>query len=100
MKPENLVPLLTVAILAGAYLKLPWLIYFATILLAAILIAYWYKERSLTGVSYTRRFHYTRGFPGEKTTVALEVENAKRLPLSWLHAVMTGRRRCRSAAII
>ncbi len=87
MKPENLVPLLTVAILAGAYLKLPWLIYFAAILLAAILIAYWYKERSLTGVSYTRRFHYTRGFPGEKTTVALEVENAKRLPLSWLHAI-------------
>jgi hypothetical protein len=35
-------------------------------------------------VSYRRRFHFTRGFPGERFPVRLEVENQKWLPLSWL----------------
>ena len=37
-----------------------------------------------TASSYTRRFHYTRGFPGEKTEVRSTVVNNKLLPVSWL----------------
>jgi uncharacterized protein (DUF58 family) len=35
-------------------------------------------------VQYFRKFYYTRGFPGEKIPIQLEVINNKFLPISWL----------------
>ena len=44
----------------------------------------WWRLHSLDGVTYKRRPHYTRSFPGERVDLRLEVENRKLLPISWL----------------
>ncbi len=87
MRVENWLPLLIVVFLMGAYLNLPWMVFFSTAISSVIGIAQLWKERSTKDVIYTRRFHYIRGFPGEQTTVQLEVQNNKWLPLSWLRVV-------------
>lgn len=47
-------------------------------------LAHGWQKHALNGVSYRRRFHYTRAFPGETVALRLEVENRKILPISWL----------------
>lgn len=47
-------------------------------------LAFWWRKQSLNSVHYQRKFHYTRGFPEEDTTVQVQVENLKLLPVSWL----------------
>jgi len=50
-------------------------------------LARWWQRHSLDHVTYRRRFFYRRGFPGERLSMQLEVENRKFLPISWLRVV-------------
>ncbi len=84
MTPINWLPLLIVAFLAGAYLRLPWLVIFSSAVMLVIGLASLWKHYALERVNYVRRWHYRRGFPGESTEVRIEVENRKWLPVSWL----------------
>lgn len=65
-------------------MKEPFLITLSTALFVIIGVAWWWQKRSLLGVNYRRRFHYTRGFPGERINLQVEAENQKLLPISWL----------------
>jgi len=77
---------LILVFLAGVLLRLPWLIYFSVAVSLVMFLAHQWRRRALDRVHYTRRFHYTRGFPGEETEVRITVENNKLLPVSWLRA--------------
>ena len=70
----------------GVVLRLPMLVALAAALFVVQGVAVWWKNHSLDGVSYRRKFYYTRGFPEEQTSVQIEVENRKLLPVSWLQA--------------
>jgi uncharacterized protein (DUF58 family) len=69
---------------AGVLLRAPLVVLFSTALAVILGIMYWWQKHALDGVTYRRRFHYTRGFPGEQVRLRLEVENLKLLPISWL----------------
>lgn len=78
--------LLIFIFLIGILLDAPWLIYFSAAVLVIIWLSFWWRDQALKGVSYRRRFHYTRGFPGEKSEVRLTIANQKILPVSWLRS--------------
>ncbi len=84
MTPINWLPLLVIAFLVGAYLRLPWLVVISSAVMLVIGLATLWKRYALVQISYLRRFRYRRGFPGESTQVRIEVENRKWLPISWL----------------
>ncbi|MGE5221483.1 MAG: DUF58 domain-containing protein, partial [Omnitrophica WOR_2 bacterium] len=71
-------------LILGIIFKSPAMVALVTAVLAIMGVAYWWQKHSLDGVFYRRRFHYTRGFPGEKIDLRMEIENRKFLPLSWL----------------
>lgn len=75
---------LVLVFLAGVLAQDIWLIYFSAGVSLIFLIAHLWRRGALNNVHYTRRFHYTRGFPGEKTALTITVENKKILPISWL----------------
>jgi uncharacterized protein (DUF58 family) len=77
-------PLLLILILLGVVLQEPFLITLATALFVVLGVAWWWRKRSLEGVSYQRRLYFTRGFPGEQVDLQVDVENRKLLPISWL----------------
>lgn len=77
-------PLIIFLMIIGIVFKEPFLVSLSAALIVTIGVAWWWHTRSLIGVNYRRWFHYTRGFPGEKTTLRIEVENRKLLPISWL----------------
>ena len=77
-------PLLVILILIGVILQEPFLITLSSALFVVLGVAWWWRNHSLDGVSYRRRFHYTRGFPGEQVDLQVEVDNRKLLPISWL----------------
>lgn len=54
------------------------------ILLAVHLVASWWQQNALVGVTYLRSFDRTRVFPGEPVTMTITVNNHKPLPLTWL----------------
>lgn len=54
------------------------------ILLAIYLVASWWQQNALVGVTYLRHFDRTRVFPGEPVTMTIAVNNHKPLPLTWL----------------
>ncbi len=82
--PRRWLPFLGFLFLLGALLRLPPLSMLALALGVVLALASWWNARALDKVHYRRRFHYTRGFPGESAGMEIEVENAKVLPLSWL----------------
>lgn len=84
MPTERWFPLLAVIFIVGLMLRSPFLVALPTAMAVVLALASWWKKRALDGVTYRRRFHYTRGFPGESYPVRLEIENHKFLPLSWL----------------
>ncbi|GAB4522446.1 MAG: hypothetical protein Fur0018_04210 [Anaerolineales bacterium] len=84
MSPSRWLPFLGVIFLLGSVLSVPWLSTLAVSVGVIIGLAAWWQAHALDEVFYRRRFHYTRGFPAETTSVAVEVENRKFLPLSWL----------------
>ena len=84
MLAPSWLPLLLFLFLAGTALRAPWMIYFAVAVGVVMGAAHLWAKHALDRVTYRRRFHYRRGFPGETTSVSIEVENRKALPLSWL----------------
>jgi uncharacterized protein (DUF58 family) len=77
-------PILILLMLIGIVLKEPFLITLSASLLVIVGVAWWWKKKSLIGVTYRRQFQYTRGFPGERISLKIVVENRKILPISWL----------------
>jgi uncharacterized protein (DUF58 family) len=86
MAPSTWLPLLIVIFIAGALLQTSWLVVTSTAIMMVIGLAHLWRRYALKDVIYRRRWHYNRGFPGESTQVRIEIENKKRLPLSWLRA--------------
>ena len=84
MSAERWTPFLLLILIAGILLKVTLLVVLATALLMVLVVASWWRKHSLDNVSYHRRFHYTRAFPGEVIKLRIEVENRKLLPISWL----------------
>ncbi len=84
MDPKRWLPFLGVLFLLGVLTDTPFLSSLALAVGVVIALASWWRTHALDDVHYRRRFHYTRGFPGETTAVTIEVENRKLLPLSWL----------------
>jgi len=68
----------------GLTFRSPYLAALSFTLFVILGIANYWQRHSLDGVSYRRRFHYTRAFPEEQFPVNVEIENKKLLPLSWL----------------
>jgi len=81
--------LLAIPVILGAMLNQPWMITVAVSIAALMVAAHYWRQHALDHVHFRRRFHYTRGFPGETTDLRVEIENRKRLPVSWLKAVDT-----------
>lgn len=86
MSARSWLQVLVLVFLAGALLRQPWLIYFAVAVALIFFTAHQWRKRALDKIRYSRRFHYTRGFPGEETEARITIENKKLLPLSWLRA--------------
>jgi uncharacterized protein (DUF58 family) len=86
MAPRPWLQLLIIVFVGGTLLNFPWLVYFSTAVVVVMALSSYWRNHALDKIKYTRSFHYTRGFPGEKTTVSVTVENNKLLPVSWLSA--------------
>ncbi len=84
MDPKRWYPLLGGLFILGVFFRIPTLPALSTALAVVISVASWWRNRALDNVFYTRRWHFTRAFPGEEVDVQIEVENRKLLPLSWL----------------
>lgn len=54
------------------------------VLLLIVGVSTVWKNLSLAGVSYVRRFDRTRVFPGEPIVMTVTIQNDKALPLTWL----------------
>lgn len=78
--------LVTMAVLfiIGGYAKLSLFTTMITSSAFILLSAWLWSRNSLKGVIYRRRWKYQRGFPGEDTSVRIDVENRKLLPVPWL----------------
>ena len=86
MSATTWLQLLIFIFLGGVLLNFPWLVYFAVSVSLIMALAHFWRQHALDEVHYTRRFHFTRGFPGERTEVRLTIANEKLLPVSWLRA--------------
>lgn len=84
MSTQAWLQILSLVFLAGVLLRDTWLISFAVAVAVIFITANQWRRHALDNLKYTRRFHYTRGFPGEQTSVRVTVENNKLLPVSWL----------------
>ncbi len=78
------VPILIILMVIGIVIQESFLITLSASLLVIVGVAWWWNKQSLVNVTYQRHFHFTRGFPGERIKLGVEVENRKLLPLSWL----------------
>jgi uncharacterized protein (DUF58 family) len=81
---DRSLPILIMLMILGIALKEPFLITLGASLMVIVGVAWWWKKQSLNGVTYRRKFHFTRGFPGERINLLIEAENRKLLPISWL----------------
>lgn len=77
-------PIIGIILVLGIVLRVPLLVALPAALFVVFGVAGWWQKHSLDGITYRRRFHYTRAFPGESVALRVEVENRKFLPLSWL----------------
>lgn len=84
MPPAVWFPILLAAFFLGAFTHNGWLVTLSVVSAVFIGIALLWNRHALDQVNYRRRIRYRRGFPGEKTDLRLDVENNKRLPVSWL----------------
>lgn len=75
---------LLLVLLLGVILQISVLVGLSSALFVVFGIARWWSNHSLDGVTYVRRFFYSRAFPDEEIPCQIEVENKKFLPLSWL----------------
>ena len=84
MKPIYWLFLIIFLLIVGAILHLPWLSYFASAIGVVLLVSFLWRKYALSKITYSRKFVYSRGFPGETSQVRIQVENQKLLPISWL----------------
>ena len=84
MKPRAWFVPLALLILAGTLLRVSWLVSLGLAVSFVLGSAYWWQRQVLRNITYHRALTYTRGFPGETSTLRITVENQKRLPVSWL----------------
>lgn len=79
------VPLAFLFVIIGlAANRNPALLAIGLTLLAVHLVASWWQQNALVGVTYVRHFDRTRVFPGEPVSLTVAVDNHKPLPLTWL----------------
>lgn len=77
----------------GLLLFVGYLLQYPILVLTAVFFvvfrwgAHWYSRRALQDVEYRRRFSQRRTFPGEETTMTVEIANRKWLPVTWLAVV-------------
>lgn len=84
MTETRWLPFLALCFVIGVLARSPILVTFSVALAVAVFFARWWRSHALDGVTYARRWRYRRLFPGEKTTVRIDVENHKLLPVPWL----------------
>ncbi len=84
MPVRSWAPFLIVTFAAGLIFHSAVLISLPVVLGTILGVAIFWQSHALDKIHYRRRFHYRRGFPGEQTTVTIEVENQKILPIAWL----------------
>jgi uncharacterized protein (DUF58 family) len=79
--------LMGVAFAMALWLREPLLALLALMLALLAGLTWLWDRYALTEVSYVRRLGVSRMFVGEEMNLAIEVVNAKPLPLAWLKAV-------------
>lgn len=84
MEPKHWLPILGILFAFGVFMEVRSLTALTVLLAVVIGLTSWWQRRALKGVTYMRKPHYTRSFPGERVALKLEVENRKLLPISWL----------------
>lgn len=70
--------------LFGLIFRLPVLLAGAAAMLVVAAVCWAWNRVALDDVTYARLLSESRAFPGEEVTLTLEVQNRKRLPLTWL----------------
>lgn len=79
------IPLAFLFLILGFVLgRNPALLVLGAVLLLVVAVSTMWKNLSLLGVTYERRFDQTRVFPGEPIVMTVSVGNDKFLPLTWL----------------
>ncbi len=73
--------ILAVGLIAG---RNPALLALGALLLIVVGVSTIWRNLSLSGVTYQRRFDRSRVFPGEPVEMTITVMNGKSLPLTWL----------------
>ncbi len=73
-------------LLLGFISKTPGLLALSGMLLVALGLAWYWNRISLHEVSYRRKFHYWRAFPGEEFETEIRIDNNKWVPLAWLRS--------------
>jgi len=68
----------------GYLLHTPGLLAVAGLMGIVLVAAGLWNRAALRSLSYQRRLHFRRAFPGEKVPLDIRVENRKLLPLAWL----------------
>ncbi len=86
-RSDSLPIILIILLILGIIFNEPWAILFSIAILIVQYSAMRWRDYSLQGVKYRRKWHYKKGFPGEKTNFFVEVENRKKLPISWLRTI-------------
>ncbi|MDD5368338.1 MAG: DUF58 domain-containing protein [Anaerolineaceae bacterium] len=84
MRPSTWVPFLLVCFFGGAIFNIPVMLILSVSVGIILAVAGWWQRHSLDQVVYQRRWHFSRGFPGEETTLKIQIQNNKLLPVSWL----------------
>lgn len=79
--------LLLIMLVVSLVFHLPLLIWISCALLIMTGVARWWQKNALSRVTYQRRFHFRRGFPGETSIVKIVAANQKNLPLTWLRTI-------------
>jgi uncharacterized protein (DUF58 family) len=68
----------------GMLIRNSALITITGLMLGVVLFAWNWNRHVLENITYRRRFHHRRAFPGEQLEVQLLLENHKWLPVTWL----------------
>jgi len=71
-------------LIIGFLLKRGSLLTLAGMMVVVFSVSWLWSRYSLDRISYSRRLHFYRGFPGENVDCQVVVENEKFLPLGWL----------------
>lgn len=87
MASANWWPILLAVLAIALFTRTYPLAAFVLMLLAISGVAEWQRRHALDSVVFQRRLSYPRGFPGERLSLRLEVENRKFLPLPWLRVL-------------